>query len=134
VAKLMQFWSITGAVTNALCGTLVALTHPAVEIQRLGLGSALLGLTIVPFTLGVIKPTNDQIFALEAKARRGDKVDDKTVDGLVERWVSLHNVRYVAYVSSWLLSAAALALNGNVLIEVLDIVYRVPPVYYAPPA
>ncbi|CAK9779982.1 DUF1772-domain-containing protein [Cutaneotrichosporon oleaginosum] len=126
-----KFWSITGAVVNALCGTLVALTHPAIEIQRLGLGSAVLGLAIVPYTLLGIKPTNDKIFALEAKARRGENVDDKKVDGLVEEWVSLHNVRYVAYVSSWLLSAAALAMNGNVLIEVLDVVYRAPPVYYS---
>lgn len=108
----------------------MALTHPAVEIQRLGLGSAILGLTIVPFTLGLIMPTNDQLFALEAKAKRGESVEGKSVDELVDQWVGLHNVRYVAYISSWLLSAAALALNGNVLIEVLDVVYRVPPVYY----
>ncbi|BEJ15088.1 hypothetical protein CspHIS471_0408550 [Cutaneotrichosporon sp. HIS471] len=121
-----KVWSLTGAILNAICGTLVAFTHPAVEIQRLGFGSAVLGLTIVPYTFAAIMPTNNQLMALEAKARQGDSLDDKKVDELVEKWVSLHNVRYVAYVSSWLLSAAALALNGNVLIEVLDVVYSVP--------
>jgi hypothetical protein len=36
-------------------------------------------------------------------------------------------------VGAWVLSVAALALSGNVLVEVLDGVYRVPPMVYVTP-
>lgn len=123
-----QFYSLSGAILNMVCGILVATTHPAVGIQRLGFGSAVFSLTMIPYTLAFIMPTNKEIMSLNDKAEKGESVDSAQVSELISRWVPLHSMRYVSYVGAWLCSIAALALNGNVIIDVVDVVYNVTPV------
>lgn len=88
----------------------------------------MLGLAIMPYTLIAIMPTNKELMALQAKAEKGENVDASAVDNLIEKWKSLHYVRFVSYAGAWLLSMAALALNGNLVVDVVDVVYNVAPV------
>ncbi|KAN0062973.1 hypothetical protein ACQY0O_004796 [Thecaphora frezii] len=74
--------------------------------KRLYLIAGLLHLSAVPFTLLVIKPTNDRLFKLQKAAEEDEStVDAAEADRLLGRWTWLHNART-------LVTLAALAVGS----------------------
>lgn len=90
------------------------------------MASAVVGLTIVPFTYGFIMPVNNELAGLEKSINTDalpDSVDGKRADELVDRWDTLHKVRFLAYGGAWLLAMAALVLDRRVVVNVVDVAY-----------
>lgn len=87
-----------------------------------------MSITMVPYTLAFIMPTNHQLMALNVKAEKSEDIDGAKVDELIKAWVGLHNVRYISYIGAWLCSMAAIALTGDVFVEVVNVFYDVRPV------
>lgn len=70
--------------------------------------------TIVPFTLGVMKPTNDMLMT---KAGAGGKASDSSsesanVEALLEKWKKMNYVRAFVVGTGALLAATATVLSS----------------------
>jgi hypothetical protein len=57
--------------------------------------AAILVPVIVPFTIGIMKPTNDKLHAKADKYRLGasDVKEDQELEELLKRWTALNTVR-----------------------------------------
>lgn len=118
--------TLGGTALNVVFSGIVAATHPSQYIAKLSFASAAVGLTIVPYTFGIIMPVNRELLGL-AKSIDANTLADtdeaRRVDELITRWDTLHKVRFLAYAGAWLLSMAALVCDTRVLVDVVDVVY-----------
>lgn len=64
-------------------------------------------LSIVPYTLVAMLPTNNELARLERKGRAGEKVDPEEARGLARRWTWLHLVRSLFPLAGALLGVAS---------------------------
>ncbi|OHE98147.1 hypothetical protein CORC01_06515 [Colletotrichum orchidophilum] len=92
-------------VTAALHLAAFALSDSPIPC-RLSIMSALCSITVLPYTLMVIMPTNDRLIALDDKVALSE-LDRRKVGWLIEKWDRLHKVRFLMYGSAWALGLAA---------------------------
>lgn len=96
------------ALTAALnLGALPLLNSP--ELKTLVTASAILSVSIIPYTVLAIAPTNKRLKQLDRQSELSS-AEENEVESLIRKWDTLHKVRYAGYGSAW--ATTLLALYG----------------------
>ena len=82
---------------------------PTPELKLLATASAILSISIIPYTMMAIQPTNKRLKQLDRQPELS-KAGETEVDMLIRKWDTLHKVRYAGYGSAW--ATTLLALYG----------------------
>jgi len=88
------------AVVTTAASTALAINSG--DVYPFGIAAGLFGVGTFAYTLFVLMPTNNKLFA--AADKKAD-ADDETVRGLIAHWGTLHNVRTVCSLTAFALLA-----------------------------
>lgn len=99
-AHLYQFYIVPSILTSTALHLLSAYLTPSPRIRNFSLTAAASALSIIPYTLLVIMPTNKALLAMDEKNEL-TPAEESDVPYLLGKWNSLHGGRYLPYVVSW---------------------------------
>lgn len=80
---------------------------PTSELQSLASVSAVLSLSILPYTGYMIMPINRRLKQLDQQATIAGP-DEAEAERLIRKWDKLHKIRYVSFASAWAVSLITL--------------------------
>ncbi|RSH92975.1 hypothetical protein EHS25_008423 [Saitozyma podzolica] len=117
----VRVWKLffDGAATYIVAGTVLTTTlHLLVPfltrsplVRSAAVVSAASSISIIPFTLVFIMPTNKRLGVLDAQADLSG-AEEKEAGELIAKWEARHNLRYAFYELGW--AAGLVALVGAV--------------------
>jgi hypothetical protein len=92
---------------TAVVHAIAAYTAPTSLIRDLSIASAVSSISIIPYTLAFILPTNTRLLTLDAKEALTTQEEAESTE-LIKKWDARHKVRYVGYTVGWATGLAAL--------------------------
>ncbi|KUJ07073.1 DUF1772-domain-containing protein [Mollisia scopiformis] len=98
---------VGGTFLTAGLHAIAAFTAPDHFIRNLSIISALSSLSIIPWTLTVIMPTNKALLQMNEKQELSSQ-EEGDVMRLITTWDTYHKVRYIGYGVGWATGLAAL--------------------------
>jgi hypothetical protein len=98
---------VGGTALTTVLHTIAAFTAGDDLVRKLSIASAVSSISIIPWTLVAIMPTNQALLSLDAKGELTTQ-EEGDVMGLVKEWDWRHKVRYIGYGTGWATGLAAL--------------------------
>ncbi|GFZ45537.1 hypothetical protein JCM24511_03263 [Saitozyma sp. JCM 24511] len=102
---------VTGTVLTTTLHLLVPFLTRSPLVRSAALVSAASSISIIPFTMVFIMPTNKRLGVLDAQADLSG-AEEKEAGELIAKWEGRHNIRYAFYELGW--AAGLVALVGAV--------------------
>lgn len=85
---------------TATAHAIAAYTAPTDFVRNLSITSALGSISILPYTLAFIMPTNKRLLELDAKDTLTTQEEGESTE-LIMKWDARHKVRYIGYTIGW---------------------------------
>ena len=81
---------------TATAHAIAAYSAPTEFIRNLSIASAVSSISIIPYTLAFIMPTNTRLLTLDAKGELTTQEEGEAME-LIKKWDARHKVRYIGY-------------------------------------
>lgn len=92
---------------TATAHAITAYTAPTEFIRNLSITSAFGSISILPYTLAFIMPTNKRLLESDAKGTLMTQEEGESTE-LIKKWDARHKVRYIGYTIGWAAGLTAL--------------------------
>jgi Domain of unknown function (DUF1772) len=98
---------VGGTILTATAHAFAAYMAQNDLIRNLSIASVLSSISILPYTLAFIMPTNKRLLELDAQEQLTTQEEGEAIS-LIKRWDTRHKVRYIGYTIGWATGLAAL--------------------------
>ncbi|KAF2664359.1 DUF1772-domain-containing protein [Microthyrium microscopicum] len=103
---------VSGTILTAALHTFAAFTTSDKLVRNLSIASAISSISIIPWTVAAIMPTNTALLKLDEKTELTTQEEADSTK-LIKDWDLKHKVRYVGYGLGWASGLAALLVIVN---------------------
>jgi hypothetical protein len=103
----LKKYIVGGTLLTTSLHAMAAFTAPDPLVRKLSIVSALSSISILPWTILAIMPTNNALQDLDKKETLTTQ-EEGDVMGLLHKWDWRHKVRYIGYTGGWAFGLAAL--------------------------